>query len=405
MALIVYKIGVVVLNIYLKITGFLGNEKSKKGNIGRKKWKQQLSGLDNNKKTFWIHASSHGEAIMAIPLIQQIFKTPNHQLVMSFFSPSGYKNFNYQNEFFFKCYLPIDFKNNSKRIIEFINPKILIFIKYDLWLNLINECHKKEIPTVIVSSKFRKQQWYFKPYARESIEILKSITKIFTLDKASENLLISKGFKNMLYSGDTRYDQVLQEPNISKLQNLKIEHKCIILGSSWRKEENLVAEIVDEIENVNWIIAPHEINQKKLKKLQSRFNISCSLFSKIDLNKTVPKILIIDQIGLLASLYSFSDIAFIGGGFSGQLHNILEAGAKGNVILFGPKTDKYVEAELMCKEKVGYKIKDSSDLKNVVLDLLSNKKELKIKQKRVIEIINNKKGATKIIWDEVKKLV
>ena len=258
MASIVYKIGVVVLNIYLKITGLLGNEKSKKGNIGRKKWKQQLSGLDNNKKTFWIHASSHGEAIMAIPLIQQIFKTPNHQLVMSFFSPSGYKNFNYQNEFFFKCYLPIDFKNNSKRIIEFINPKILIFIKYDLWLNLINECHKKEIPTVIVSSKFRKQQWYFKPYARKSIEILKSITKIFTLDKASENLLISNGFKNMLYSGDTRYDQVLQEPNISKLQNLKIEHKCIILGSSWRKEENLVAEIVDEIENVNWIIAPHE---------------------------------------------------------------------------------------------------------------------------------------------------
>ena len=104
MASIVYKIGVVVLNIYLKITGFLGNEKSKKGNIGRKKWKQQLSGLDKNKKTFWIHASSHGEAIMAMPLIQQIFKTPNHQLVMSFFSPSGYENFNYHNEFFFKCY-------------------------------------------------------------------------------------------------------------------------------------------------------------------------------------------------------------------------------------------------------------------------------------------------------------
>ena len=250
---------------------------------------------------------------------------------------------------------------------------------------MINECHKKEISTAIVSSKFRKQQWYFKPYARKSIEILKSITKIFTLDKASENLLISNGFKNMLYSGDTRYDQVLQEPNISKLQNLKLEHKCIILGSSWMKEENLVAEIVDEIENVNWIIAPHEINQKKLNQLQSRFNVRCSLFSKIDLNKTVPKILIIDQIGLLASLYSFSDIAFIGGGFSGRLHNILEAGAKGNVILFGPKTDKYAEAELMCKEKVGYKIKDSSDLKNVVLDLLSNKKELKIKQKKLLK--------------------
>ena len=115
------------------------------------------------------------------------------------------------------------------------------------------------------------------------------------------------------------------------------------------------------------------MNQKKLKQLQSRFNVSCSLFSKIDLNKTIPKVLIIDQIGLLASLYSFSDIAFIGGGFSGQLHNILEAGAKGNVILFGPKTDN-MQKRINCKEKVGYKIKDSSDLKNVILDLLSNKK-------------------------------
>ena len=103
---------------------------------------------------------------------------------------------------------------------------------------MINECHKKEISTIIVSSKFRKQQWYFKPYARKSI-VLKSISKIFTIDKDSENLLISNGFKNMLYSGDTRYDQVLQEPNISKLQNLKLDHKCIILGSSWMKKRKI----------------------------------------------------------------------------------------------------------------------------------------------------------------------
>ena len=405
MASLIYKIGVLALGTYLQLSEILGNEKSKRGNIGRKKWKQNLAGLDTKKKTFWIHAASHGEAIMAMPLIEQIFKTPNHQLVMSFFSPSGYENFNYKNKFFFKCYLPLDFKRNSKQIIDFINPKILIFVKYDLWLNLINECHKKEISTIIISSKFREQQWYFKFKAKKPIKILKSISKIFTLDKASENLLKSKGFKNMLYSGDTRYDQVLQESNLSKIQDLKIDHNCIILGSSWEKEEELVAEIVDEMGDVKWIIAPHEIDEKKLKTLQSKFNVSCSLFSEIDYNKPIPRILIIDQIGLLADLYSFSEIAFIGGGFSGQLHNILEAGAKGNVILFGPKIEKYPEAKFLYEENVGYKINDSLALKTVIYELLNNKNTLRAKQKKVIEIINNQKGATKIIWNEIKKLI
>ncbi len=281
----------------------------------------------------------------------------------------------------------------------------MIFVKYDLWLNLINECHKKEISTIIISSKFREQQWYFKFKAKKPIKILKSISKIFTLDKASENLLKSKGFKNMLYSGDTRYDQVLQESNLSKIQDLKIDHNCIILGSSWEKEEELVAEIVDEMEDVKWIIAPHEIDKKKLITLQSKFNVSCSLFSEIDYNKPIPRILIIDQIGLLADLYSFSEIAFIGGGFSGQLHNILEAGAKGNVILFGPKIEKYPEAKFLYEENVGYKINDSLALKTVIYELLNNKNTLRAKQKKVIEIINNQKGATKIIWNEIKKLI
>ena len=200
-------------------------------------------------------------------------------------------------------------------------------------------------------------------------------------------------------------EKTMDKEKSQKIQDLKIDHNCIILGSSWEKEEELVAEIVDEMEDIKWIIAPHEIDKKKLITLQSKFNVSCSLFSEIDYNKPIPRILIIDQIGLLADLYSFSEIAFIGGGFSGQLHNILEAGAKGNVILFGPKIEKHPEAKFLYEENVGYKINDSLALKTVIYELLNNKNTLRAKQKKVIEIINNQKGATKIIWNEIKKLI
>ncbi len=278
MSLFFYQIGIKILSTSLKTLAFFGHKKAKKSVLGKEKWMKDLSEFDNQKKTIWIHAASHGEAIMAIPLMKQVLAIENTQLIMSFFSPSGYENFNYNDNNYIKIYLPFDSKKNSKKIIQFIKPKILIFVKYDLWLNLIHECNKKNIPTLVFSSKFRADQWYFKIYGRSAKNILKTINCILTVDHLSERILKENGFENVKYSGDTRYDQVSE--NIPNLKLIK-KYPCIILGSSWKDEEVIAAQNIREINNISWIIAPHEIDQKKVLKIKELFGKDSVLFSEI----------------------------------------------------------------------------------------------------------------------------
>jgi 3-deoxy-D-manno-octulosonic-acid transferase len=168
MGLFHYQIAIELLSIYLKTSSFFGKNKSKKLIKGQKNWQKNLSNLSSEKKIFWIHAASHGEAIMANSIVKKILNHKNNQVVMSFFSPSGYDNYNFENENFHKFYLPFDKKRNSKKIIDFINPSILIFVKYDLWLNLIRECNNRKIPTLVFSSKFRNNQWYFNKLSKSA---------------------------------------------------------------------------------------------------------------------------------------------------------------------------------------------------------------------------------------------
>ncbi len=402
MGLFHYQIAIELLSIYLNASAFLGNNKSKNSIKGQKNWQKNLSNLSSEKKTFWIHAASHGEAIMASSIVREILIEKNNQVVMSFFSPSGYDNYDFDNENFHKFYLPFDKKRNSKKIIDFINPSILIFVKYDLWLNLISECNNRKIPSLVFSSNFRKNHWYFNMLGKSAKKILQSMSLILTADHLSEEILEKNGFSNFKYSGDTRFDTFNEaESNLV----LDIKSPCVILGSSWEKEERITAEIIDKIDNVNWIITPHEIKENEILKTKKLFGNESLLYSEIDLKKPIPKVLIVDQIGILADLYKYSDIAFIGGGFSGKLHNILEAAAKGNFLLFGPNIDKYPEANLMLKEEIAESVYDSKELKNIILKLIGNKAELEKKKKKAKQIIKENKGATKIVWNEIQKLV
>lgn len=225
---------------------------------------------------------------------------------------------------------------------------------------------------------------------------------ILTADHSSKEILEEKGFSNFKYSGDTRFDSFNKvESNLV----LDIKSPCVILGSSWEKEEKITAEIIKKIDNVNWIITPHEIKENDILKTKKLFGNESLLYSEIDLKKPIPKVLIVDQVGILSDLYNYSDIAFIGGGFSGKLHNILEAAAKGNFLLFGPNIDKYPEANLFLKEEIAETIHDSKDLKNIILELIGNKAELEKKKKKASQIIKENKGATEIVWKEIKKLV
>ena len=392
----IYQIGIRLIIIYFKIADFIGNIKAKESNYGRSQWKEKLIELNKNKSTYWIHAASHGESLMAIPLIKKLLEKKERQIVISFFSPSGYNNFKYNHNNLFKIFLPIDTKKNAKEIMKIIEPKHLVFVKYDLWMNLIIEAQENEIPVSIFSANFNKKQWYFNPFSNWAKKNLMKVTNILTVNRNSYEFLISKKFKNVNICGDTRYDQV--NTNITNPE-IKIKKPCLIVGSSWEKEEEIISSIFNDFPNIQFLIAPHEIDKKRLNEVRSHFGSKSKFFSEIDVTKELPNVLIIDKIGLLADLYSISDIALIGGGFSGKLHNIIEPAAKGNTIVFGPIHEKYPEAQLMLDEGIAFAIKNKFDLIKI---LKYKEKYYKTKEKSIDFVLKNK-GATEIIYKTITK--
>ena len=396
MSKLFYNIGLILLKFVIYLAAIFGNTKAKDWIKGRKSWKNSISIIDNTKDSIWIHAASHGEGLMAIPLIEALSKEfPEHQLIISFFSPSGFQNFKYKLKNLSKIYLPIDFKRNSEFILEYIKPQLLIFVKYDFWFNLINKAHELKIPTVCFSTKIDQNKWFFKPFWKWQNSSLKKFSAILTVDKESNTILTEKGFTNTSFCGDTRYDQV----NLNATQNteLKINKPCIILGSSWFKEEQYLNEIIEELDEFQIIIAPHEISKKRINDITSLFGEKSGLFSTLE--KTIPKVLIIDNIGILASLYELSKIAIIGGGFSGKIHNIIEPAAKENYLLFGPIIDKFPEANEMIKHGFAKTFKNSNEL----LLRINEIKNHDFKKSR--KFVLNKKGATEIIFKKCKEIL
>lgn len=393
----IYQIGIVLLFIYFKCAALFGNDKAQKANKGRKEWKEHLNLLDN-KKTYWIHAASHGEGLMALPLIKRFLENKGNQVVISFFSPSGHQNFKFEDPNLHKIYLPLDTKKNANQLIEKINPNHVIFVKYDLWMNTINACHENKVPITIFNAKFRQDQWYFKTYGNWAKKNLQKVNQIFTIDQSTFKLLEKNDFKNVKVSGDTRYDQVSVSQENKVLNIIK---PCLIIGSSWAIEEKLIAKVSSILPDLQYIIAPHEVEEKRLLEVKKYFGPKSKLLSEIDTNKEIPEVLIIDRIGLLAELYSSTDIAFIGGGFTGKLHNIIEPSAKGNIVLFGPEIHKYPEAEEMIKKGIAHIIQDEASIKEKLDEILNDKNKLKTSKQRAIEFVNNKKGATDLIYNSI----
>lgn len=396
MSKLLYNIGLILLKFTIHLAAAFGSTKAKDWIIGRKRWKNSISKIDNSKDSIWIHAASHGEGIMAVPLIDEISKEfSEHQIIISFFSPSGYQNFKYEIKNLSKIYLPIDLKKNSEFILEAIKPQLLIFVKYDFWFNLINKAHELKIPTICFSTKIDQNKWFFKPLWKWQNESLKKFSAILTVDDKSNTILIEKGFTNSSVCGDTRYDQV-NLTNSPKTQ-LKINKPCIIIGSSWAKEEQYLNEIIKELDEFQIIIAPHSTSKKRVNEISTLFGEKSGLYSKM--HKIIPKVLIIDNIGMLASLYELSEIAIVGGGFSGKLHNIIEPAAKENYLLFGPRIDKFPEANEM--------------IENGFADTFENSNELLIKINRIknhdfkrsSNFVLNKKGATKIVFQKCQELL
>jgi len=319
---------------------------------GRKKTFARFAQFSEDDKIIWFHAASLGEFEQARPIIEQLKKeAKNYKILVTFFSPSGYeirKNYELADVV---CYLPLDSKKNAKKFIETVNPTLVLFVKYEFWPNFLNELKKKEIPTLLISGIFRKNQIFFQFYGQFFKKSLNAFHHFFVQDQHSKKLLKKINFTNTTISGDTRFDRVyeiLQQDNqLDFVTEFKDNQYTIVAGSTWKEDEQLLVNYINNnaLENEKFIIAPHNIKDEAILELQQSIRKKTILFSKKQGEKMSEyQVLIIDAIGLLTKIYSQANAAYVGGGLKTGLHNILEPATFGIPIVIGDHFEKFKEA-------------------------------------------------------------
>ncbi|WP_461448982.1 3-deoxy-D-manno-octulosonic acid transferase [Mucilaginibacter sp.] len=376
-----------------------------------KKAKLWLKGRDNIiyqkfEKSIWFHFASLGEFEQGRPLLEYVRNIhPGEKIVVTFFSPSGYeirKNTPLADAVY---YLPIDTDANSRKFIDAIQPAMAIFTKYEYWYHYFNELHKNDIPLYVISGIFRPGQVFFKWYGGLHRKMLGFVSHFFVQDAASKELLQTVGISNVTVSGDTRFDRVwanAEHPkDLQLIPEFKSNHKIFIAGSTWPDDEALVATLVKDYADWKFIFAPHEIGEEKINKLISQLPLNSVVrYSQIEGNPISIhnyQTLIIDNIGMLSSLYQYAEIAYIGGGFGVGIHNTLEAAAFGMPVIFGPNYDRFKEAKDLVAIKGGFSITTEPELKATVAYLTEDITQYDETCKKVKAYVQENTGATKTI--------
>lgn len=351
----------------------------------------------------WFHCASLGEFEMARPLIERVKKQkPQTKILLTFFSPSGYeirKNYELSD---LVIYLPADTKTNAYHFVKAFQPSMAVFVKYEIWLNLLSELKKNKIKTLLISAVFYPEQRFFKWYGGIFREALLGMDKIYVQNESSFELLKKWNISSVI-AGDNRYDRVFENSKtvkeIEPIRIWKSNHPLIIAGSSWQTEEQLLCVFANENKDKKIIFAPHDISENHLKNIELQLKVPFIRFSQID-KITNEKIILIDNIGLLSSLYQYGDIAIIGGGFSGKLHNILEASTFGIPVLFGPKHHRFQEAKEFISAGAAFTFSDQKSLNENLSSLLEEIQNSKKAGEAALKIVQKNIGATELIWNE-----
>ena len=347
---LLYNIGI---RLYWLVAGLLSlwNRKAKLWIRGRRKWYSNLQGaIGRDDQVIWFHCASLGEFEQGRPVIE-VFRQrfPGHKIVLTFFSPSGYEKRKDYPGVDYVMYLPLDTRRNARRMVELLSPELVFFIKYEFWYHFLKQLKTKQVPVYLASGNFRSDQLFFKWYGGWYRKILDAFSHIFVQKEDSRLLLEKIGYNGVTVAGDTRFDRV------SALRTSEYAHPLleaftggatvIVAGSTWEKDEQLLAHAYKELSgDLRWIIAPHELSKEHIATLQKRFPESV-LFT--ELKEELPpgtRVMIVDSIGQLSYLYRYGTLAYIGGGFGKGIHNILEAATYGLPVLFGPRYEKFSEA-------------------------------------------------------------
>jgi 3-deoxy-D-manno-octulosonic-acid transferase len=360
-------------------------------------------------KAIWFHAASLGEYEQGLPVIEKIKeKYPTHKIVVTFFSPSGYEVRKNNTVADVTVYLPLDTKYNAQKFLQLVHPELVFFIKYEYWPNFLNELKKANSKTYLISGVFRDKQSFFKWYGGFYRNALQSFDYFFVQNESSKNLLQSIGFNNVKVSGDTRFDRVVsileRDNSLDFIEQFKNSKTTIVIGSSWSKDEDLLVNYINNSKNTKFIIAPHNIKEDQIINLKNQLIKSTVLFSeKENKNLTDYDVFIIDTIGILTKIYSYSDIAYVGGGFGNPgVHNILEPATFGIPIVIGSNYSHFAEATALVNSKGCISVSNQKELNEAFDLLLQNQDERYEKGHICSTFVQMNKGATTVILNHLK---
>ena len=372
--------------------------------------------IQSNDKTIWFHAASLGEYEQGLPVIEVIKqKYPAHKIIVTFFSPSGYEVRKNNTVADVTVYLPLDTASNAKQFIQLVHPEMVFFIKYEYWPNYLNELKKRQIKTYLISGILRENQAFFKWYGGFYRTALKTFDYFFVQNENSKKLLQSIGFNNVKVSGDTRFDRVVsileRDNSLDFIATFKDNKTTIVIGSSWPKDENLLVNYINKAsDNVKFIIAPHNIKPEQIQELKKSIRKKTILFSEKDeilkqvQNDKLEKfqVFIIDTIGILTKIYSYADIAYVGGGFGNPgVHNILEPATFGLPVVIGPNYSHFAEATALVNMEGCISIQNQTEL-NEAFDLLLQNEDERFEKGHICStFVQMNKGATQTIINHI----
>ncbi|MDG5800506.1 glycosyltransferase N-terminal domain-containing protein [Marinilabiliaceae bacterium ANBcel2] len=379
---------------------------------GRRKVWDALKGTDLSGECYWVHCASLGEFEQGRPVIEALRRVkPNCKIVLSFFSPSGYEVRKSYNEVDIVVYLPADSKKSAKKFISLINPKAALFIKYEYWYHFFNELKKRDIPLYMVSAIFRDDQIFFKWYGGWFKNILQAVTKFFVQDESSALLLKSAGFNNYIVAGDTRFDRVVSIVDSAREVDA-VKKFCngadrvLVAGSTWVPDEKLIAGYINSSkENEKFIIAPHEISGRGIASLIEMIDIPCCRYTHIEDESYInTRVMIVDTIGMLSSLYRYGDVAYIGGGFGSGIHNTVEPAAYGIPVVFGPRHKKFKEAVDLIICGGGFSISKSSEFLSLMTQLMRDNDTMRERAGvAAFDLVKQRVGATLKVIKELER--
>lgn len=338
---------------------------------GRQGWKKKLKEAhDPSLPTAWFHVASLGEFEQGKPLIEALKKAkPEIKIVLSFFSSSGYEIKKDYKGVDYICYLPLDTPANAKKFMQLVNPELIVFVKYEFWYNFLKAAHKSGSKLVLASAIFRPQQIFFRKYGGWYRNILHFFDHIFVQDPKSFDLLQDIGIEDLTIAGDTRFDRVAEIAVDSKqipiADRFSTGHFTIVCGSTWSADEEVLCNYINQsIAGTRFIIAPHEISESSISNLAKIIDRRIVRFSEAeedDFSKC--NVLVIDNIGMLSSLYKYGKVAYIGGGFGSGIHNVLEAAVFGMPVVFGPNYQRFREAVELIERGGAFSISDKEEFK------------------------------------------